>query len=127
MDKLKLVKENAVVLTSSGCDKKVKLWSMEGEMNGAIDFCTFKKVAWKVAELNFYKKLQAIDTTIYSMKLIENKRLRPEEEEFIKVNMLINEYMNADEKEEYLKWVNLLKRGRNTRRQRTRNKQVQRH
>jgi len=47
-------------------------------MNGAIDFFTFKKVSWKVAEMNFYKKLQAIDTTIYSMKLIENKKLRPE-------------------------------------------------
>jgi hypothetical protein len=48
--------------------------------------------------MNFYKKLQAIETTIYSMKLIENKQLRSEEEEFIRINLLINEYMNAEEK-----------------------------
>jgi hypothetical protein len=120
VDKLLVVKENAVVLSTSGGEKKVKLWDMEGQLNGAIDFCTFKKTAWRVAEMNFYKKLQAIDTTIYSMKLIENKKLTPEEEEFIKVNMLINEYMNAEEKEEYLKWVTLLKRGRGTRRQQLR-------
>lgn len=48
--------------------------------------------------MNFCKKIQAIDTTIYSMKLIENKRLSPEEEEFIRINLLINEYMNEQEK-----------------------------
>jgi len=48
-------------------------------LNGAIDFFTFKKVSWRVAEMNFHKKLQDIDTTIYSMKLIENKKLTPEE------------------------------------------------
>lgn len=49
---------------------------MDGNMNGCIDFLTFKKTSWRVAEMNFYKKLQAIDTTIYSMKLIENKQLK---------------------------------------------------
>jgi len=58
----------------------MKLWSMDGELNGSIDFLTFKKTTWRVAEMNFYKKLQAIDTTIYSMKLIENKQLKSEEE-----------------------------------------------
>ncbi len=54
----------------------MKLWSMDGNMNGCIDFLTFKKTIWRVAEMNFYKKLQAIETTIYSMKLIENKKLK---------------------------------------------------
>ncbi len=57
----------------------MKVWNLEGELNGAIDFFTFKKTAWRVGEINFYKKLQAIDTTIYSMKLIENKKLQPQE------------------------------------------------
>ena len=53
---------------------------MEGVMNGCIDFFTFKKNSWRVGEINFYKILQAIDTTIYSMKLIENKQLTAQEE-----------------------------------------------
>ena len=48
-------------------------------MNGCIDFFTFKKTSWKVGEINFHKILQAIDTTIYSMKLIENKQLTEQE------------------------------------------------
>lgn len=65
--------------------------------------------------MNFYKKIQAIDTTIYSIKLIENKRLSPEEEEFIRINLLINEYMSPQEKEEYFRWVAVLKRTRGRR------------
>jgi hypothetical protein len=66
------------------------VWTLSGELNGMIDFSTFKKVSWRVAEMNFHKKLQDIETTIYSMKLIENKKLTPEEEEFIRINLLIN-------------------------------------
>jgi hypothetical protein len=70
--------------------------------------------------MNFYKKLQAIDTTIYSMKLIENKKLTAEEEEFIRINLLINEYMNEQEKEDYFRWVAVLKRHRVGKRANTR-------
>ncbi len=59
-----------MVVSTSGEEKKVKVWNLEGDLNGAIDFFTFKKTSWRVGEINFYKKLQAIDTTIYSMKLI---------------------------------------------------------
>jgi hypothetical protein len=68
--------------------------------------------------------LQAIDTTIYSMKLIENKQLTSQEEEFIRVNLLLNEYMDPQQKEEYLSWVGVLKRTRARTRQRVRPKMV---
>jgi hypothetical protein len=48
IDQLLLIKENSIILTTSG-DKKLKVWSLEGEMNGAIDFFTFKKINWKVS------------------------------------------------------------------------------
>ena len=112
VERVGLVKESSTVLSTSGQDKRLKVWSLEGELNGAIDFFTCKKTVWRIAEMNFYKKLQAIDTTIYSMKLIENKQLQPREEEFIRVNLLLNEFMDAQEKEDYLKWVGVLKRFR---------------
>jgi hypothetical protein len=120
VERVLLVKENAILLSTSCCDKRVKVWSLGGELQGAIDFFTFKKTTWRVAEMNFHKKLQAIDTTIYSMKLIENKKLSPQEEEFIRVNLLINEYMNAHEKEDYIRWVSILKRTRANPRRRNR-------
>ena len=58
------------MLSSSSSDKRLKVWTLKGDLNGSIDFFTFKKISWKAAEMNFHKKLQAIDTTIYSMKLI---------------------------------------------------------
>ncbi len=59
IDQLLLIKENSIILTTS-TDKKMKVWSIEGEMNGSIDFFTFKKINWKVSEINFHKKIQAI-------------------------------------------------------------------
>jgi len=71
-------------------DKKLKVWSFKNEYNGAINFVTFKKIFWKIPEINFYKKLQAIDTTIYSIKLIENKRFKNEEENYVRIHLLLN-------------------------------------
>ncbi len=48
VERLLLVKENSIILSVS-TDKKLKLWSFEGELNGSIDFFTFKKISWKVA------------------------------------------------------------------------------
>ena len=68
----------------------MKIWSFNAQYNGAINFSTFKKCFWKIPEVNFYKKLQAIDTTLNSIKLIENKKFDPEEEKKIKVHLLLN-------------------------------------
>lgn len=48
----------------------MRVYSLNNEYNGAINFSTFKKIFWKIPQVNFFKKLQAIDTTIYSIKLI---------------------------------------------------------
>jgi hypothetical protein len=48
IEQMLLIKENSIILTTSG-DKKLKVWSLEGEMNGSIDFFTFKKINWKVS------------------------------------------------------------------------------
>ena len=50
------------------------------------------------------------------MKLIENKQLTYQEEEFIRVNLILNEYMDSKEKEDYLSWVGILTRSRSHRR-----------
>lgn len=62
-------KESSSIFCKS-VDKKLKVFSFKNDYNGAINFATFKKIFWKIPEVNFYKKLQAIDTTIYSIKLI---------------------------------------------------------
>lgn len=49
-------------------------------MSGSIDFFTFKKIQWKVSEINFHKKIQAIETCIYAIKLIENRKFSLKEE-----------------------------------------------
>ena len=65
-----------------GGDKKMRLFSMvrnddldkdqhyRYKCTGTINFSTFKKQYWLLPEINLYKKLQAIETTIYSIRLI---------------------------------------------------------
>jgi hypothetical protein len=113
IDQMLLIKENSIILTTSG-DKKLKVWSLEGEMNGSIDFFTFKKINWKVSEINFHKKIQAIETCIYAIKLIENRKFTPREEEEIKINLLMNEFMDGKEKSNYNTWIKVVRRNRNS-------------
>lgn len=37
-----------MVISTSNEDKKVKVWNLEGDLTGAIDFFTFKKISWKI-------------------------------------------------------------------------------
>lgn len=48
VDQILFIKENSIILTTSA-DKKLKVFSLEGELNGSIDFFTFKKIQWKVS------------------------------------------------------------------------------
>ena len=82
-------KENSSIFSKAG-DKKIKIWAMNNELTGIINFSTFKKAFWRIPEINFYKKIQAIETTIYSIKLIENRHFTEKEEENIKVHLLLN-------------------------------------
>lgn len=104
IENILISKENSAIFSKS-IDKKLKVWSFNFDYNGAINFSTFKKIFWKIPEVNFHKKLQAIETTIYSIKLIENRKFTPSEEQRIKVHLLLNEYLSGKEKNDYLAWL----------------------
>jgi hypothetical protein len=89
IENILISKESSAIFCKS-VDKKLKVYSFKNEYNGAINFATFKKIFWKIPQVNFFKKLQTIDTTIYSIKLIENKKFQPEEEVKVKVHLLLN-------------------------------------
>lgn len=40
-------KENSSIFSKAG-DKKIKIWAMNNELTGIINFSTFKKAFWRI-------------------------------------------------------------------------------